>query len=397
VARASRASAREAERLAWWARQPPSLTMPPPPPLPPSAFQLRAAPPTALPPPSVFQPRAAPPPPPPAPLLPPPAPVPGVGLLSGIAFLKGLNWDICREDAARDFGITHPQELLTDSECEVRFKSTTKVAASKRHSSRGNVIYTVGVHNPDHVVLATPESKAEAYFALDVHDAFRKLAHSRLKHIPEKSTARMGFSRDTSGKQPFKFMSVKGLDLLATETSGVSAEAEGLAQCATAKRLVWSKFEAGNAAIRAQESMVPLEGARSATPDRQAEYTAHGRVAAAAFQEFRDASANFVRARFQYRCACRGVAPEGNFFGASTKRSGAESLQRGKKAKKNSPSDDAHNISSSSTNTAVASIDVTLPGEDGIGTPGRWGDGREDEDPDIDFGDGVQEEGEEDS
>ena len=86
-----------------------------------------------------------------------------------------------------------------------------------------------------------------------------------------------------------------------------------------------------------------------------------------------------------------------NFFGASTKRSGAESLQRGKKAKKNSPSDDAHNISSSSTNTAVASIDVTLPGEDGIGTPGRWGDGREDEDPDIDFGDGVQEEGEEDS
>jgi len=323
----------------------------------------------------MIQPRAAPP--PPAPLLPPP--VSGVGLLSGIAFLKGLNWDICREDAARDFDVTHPQERLTDSECEARFKATTKVAASKRHSSRGNVIYTVGVHNPDHVILATPESKAEAYFALNVHDAFRKLAHSRLKRIPEKATARMGFSRDSSGKQPFKFLSVGGLDLLATETSGVSAEAEGLAQCATARRLVWSKFEAGNAAISAQESMVPLEGARSATPERQAEYIAHGRVAAAAFQEFRDASVKFVRARFQYRCACRGVAPEGNFFGASTKRSGAESLQRGKKAKKTSPSDDAHdNSSSSSRNTAVGSIDITLPGEGGSAT-GFWGDGTKDE------------------
>ena len=42
---------------------------------------------------------------------------------------------------------------------------------------------------------------------------------------------------------------------------------------------------------------------------------------------------------------------------------------------------------------AASAIGITFPGAEGAGTPGYWGDGRQDEDPDIDFGDGVQEEG----
>jgi len=42
---------------------------------------------------------------------------------------------------------------------------------------------------------------------------------------------------------------------------------------------------------------------------------------------------------------------------------------------------------------AAAAIGVTFPGAEGAGTPGHWGDGGKDEDPDIDYGDGVQEEG----
>lgn len=316
----------------------------------------------------------------------------GTALLSGVAFMGGLVWQSHRDEAAHDLSASYPQEHLSESDCDERFRASSSVQAIEQTNASGLGCFKACVYIPkletpaqslpkQQVILATAGSKAEACFAVSVYHAFMKLAHSRVEHVPENEYARMGFSGAASGKRKCKFMHVKSIDQAAPGPSHVSAEAENLAQCATAKRLVWPMFQDGNRAVREQRALVPLEGSPSATEERKEMYVSKGLEARISFRNFRVAAADFVRARFQYQCAARAFAPAASFFVGGT--SAAPEAKRARREIGVSGdlafSLNERNSSSSSSSSRAAAIDIVFPGERGCAT-GYWGDGFTNED-----------------
>jgi len=330
--------------------------------------------------------------------------------------MSGLHWEAHRGQAAYDLSRIFPQEALGDSECNTRFKATKMVVHMKRSNVRASGFYKATARIPEwkthdgrvcesaiDVVLATSGLRAEACFAVNLFHAIQMKAHSLATSISEKDVARMRFTRRNSGRRPYRFDAVLSIDLSAPDkTSLVSPEAAMLAQCPTAKLLVWSKFAAVTSAVDQQRRLIPLEGTRKDPGDQQRDvYLGKHDEAAAALREFRKAAAEFVRSRFQYQCAARNEPPEPVFFTAGTQTTShlkrprkAPAAGGGKSSSQHTPTSSSSRRSASAVGgAAAAAIGVTFPGAEGAGTPGHWGDGRQDEDPDIDYGDGVQEEG----
>ena len=115
----------------------------------------------------------------------------------------------------------------------------------------------------------------------------------------------MHFVQGEGARKGFRVEPPPPVDLHVPGPEHISHEAQQLANCPTARILVWPIYYACLDALSEQRALIPPVGSptSAATDSLRAKYVELGKLATAKFREFRLKAALFIRARHQIQCA----------------------------------------------------------------------------------------------
>ena len=224
--------------------------------------------------------------------------------------------EAARESVAMHLGAVYMQETLSNSAASNRYipqKCIEYRAQEKVYMVKVNLhlpacaAYVNSVPSDKTLVrqripLVASARLAVASFAFDVWCAFLSRSYAEYEPISKVEMARMHFVQGEGARKGFRVEPPPPVDLHVPGPGHISHEAQQLANCPTARILVWPIYYACLDALSEQRALIPPVGS-AATDSLRAKYVELGKLATAKFREFRLKAALFIRARHQIQCA----------------------------------------------------------------------------------------------